>query len=82
MRCKECLEFIADYTTGTLPENQRIAFNGHLANCPDCVAYIEGYEQSVKLSHACCCHQEEIETIEIPEQLVIAIIRARLGELG
>ena len=37
-------EFLMSYVRGELPAAARARFDGHLAECPSCVAYLSTYE--------------------------------------
>ena len=73
MTCRDVIEFLSDYYEGALPESERALFDAHLAECPDCVAYLKAYEQTVRLEkHAC-----DEPPGEMPASLVQAIMAAR-----
>jgi anti-sigma factor RsiW len=70
--CRDVIEFLMDYCDGELPDGERALFEAHLANCPDCVAYLKSYEETVRLE------REAFEPPgEMPEGLVRAILAAR-----
>jgi anti-sigma factor RsiW len=77
MICREVVEFLADYVSGELQREQRLAFEEHLEACPECVAYVEGYKETVKLGKAAFSHADESVPDEVPEELVQAILTAR-----
>jgi anti-sigma factor RsiW len=74
MTCQELSELLMDYLDGRVPEPVRLRFEEHLEECPDCVAYLATYEQTIRLS-------KEAWTAgtlpEIPEELVRAVLAAR-----
>ena len=73
MTCRDVIEFLSDYYEGALPEAERALFDAHLAQCPDCMAYLSTYEATIRLEkHAC---QETPG--EIPAGLMRAILAAR-----
>jgi predicted anti-sigma-YlaC factor YlaD len=39
--CQELAEFVTDYIEGVLPPAQRVNFDLHIADCPDCRNYVE-----------------------------------------
>ncbi len=45
--CRELADFLDDYVDGTLPADQRAVFDRHMSVCPECVAYLESYRQTV-----------------------------------
>lgn len=73
MNCRTFIEFMLEYFADALSPEERAAFEAHLGECPECVAYLQQYEQTVKLGKAACCHEDE----PIPEDLVRAILAAR-----
>jgi len=75
--CRELTEFLDDYLSGVLPEEERQAFNHHLAQCPSCVAYMKTYETSVRLGKAVLGRSEEPLPGDLPEDLVRAILAIR-----
>ena len=74
MTCREVSEFLADYLSAELSPPSRRTFEDHLAECPDCRAYLESYKATVELGKAAFA---EDESAAVPEQLVQAILRAR-----
>ncbi len=70
--CREVIGFLDDYFGATLdPERQR-RFEGHLAECPSCAAYLATYRTTVALARATAAEAEAL-----PEELVRAILAAR-----
>jgi anti-sigma factor RsiW len=39
--CREFVELVTDYLEGALPDNDRVRFEAHLAECDGCSAYLE-----------------------------------------
>jgi anti-sigma factor RsiW len=74
--CRELVEFLDDYLADELPCEERTAFEGHLQVCPDCVAYVNGYEASIALSKSALRDSEAVSK-DVPEKLVTAILAAR-----
>jgi predicted anti-sigma-YlaC factor YlaD len=73
MTCQEVADFLMDYLNGSLAEAKRAVFEEHLAECPDCVAYLQSYEMTVKLAQA----ERDARPNEPPEDLICAILAAR-----
>lgn len=73
MTCQEIAEFLMDYLNGELPDGNRVVFEQHLGECPDCVAYLQSYQATVKL----CGQQRGTAPVDPPEELVQAILTAR-----
>jgi anti-sigma factor RsiW len=75
--CRQFVDFLDEYLSGSLSEGERAAFNTHLAVCPSCVAYMKTYQASVLLGKAVLIRSEEPVPEEVPEELVRAILAAR-----
>jgi anti-sigma factor RsiW len=76
LTCQELVEFLADYLSGELPDQHRAAFNGHLAECPPCVAYMKSYREAVRLGKLVVSDDGSVPP-DVPEALVEAILAAR-----
>ena len=77
MTCREVADFLMTYLDGELPDRQRVAFEGHLSTCPECVAYLQSYRQAVQLGKGAFADPDAPAPTEVPEELVQAILRAR-----
>lgn len=75
--CRELIDFIADYLDGTLAPESRHEFDRHLAVCPPCVAYLDGYKKTVALGRAALESSNDPATGHVPEGLLHAIRAAR-----
>jgi anti-sigma factor RsiW len=71
--CRDVIEFLMDYCDGELPDGERALFDAHLADCPDCVAYLKNYEQTVRLEKDAFAEPPG----DMPEGLIQAILAAR-----
>ena len=71
MTCRECIEFLGRYLGDELPERQRATFDAHLAECPQCIHYLDAYRRTVELAQATA------EPGLVPDDLVRAILAAR-----
>ncbi|MEO6259992.1 MAG: zf-HC2 domain-containing protein [Thermoanaerobaculia bacterium] len=69
--CREVIEFIIDYLDGELPSEDLRQFKRHLDVCPSCVAYLQNYEQTLRLA------RDSHEELDLPEGLVAAVLAAR-----
>ena len=52
MTCREFIDFLMEYLSGELSARERAEFERHLADCPDCSAYLRSYEETIKLGKA------------------------------
>ena len=77
MNCREFIDFLLDYLAGDLPPDTLALFHEHIAECPDCVAYLDSYEQTVKLVCGACRDLAETVPTEVPEDLIQAILLVR-----
>lgn len=77
MTCREFTAFLADYLAGELPESQKAAFHAHLAECPSCVAYMNTYQETIRLGRAAFRPQGRDVPEDVPEELVQAILASR-----
>jgi anti-sigma factor RsiW len=75
LTCRELTEFLADYFAGELGPDGRSLFEGHLADCPDCVAYLRSYAETMRLAKD--AYGDEPVPAGVPEQLIRAILAAR-----
>jgi anti-sigma factor RsiW len=77
MTCEEIIEFLLGYLDGELAPHEQEQFEEHLAECPTCVAYLESYRATIRLTHL---SQDEVvrSTLDsMPEDLLKAILNAR-----
>jgi len=49
MTCAEFVELVTAYLEGTLPADQRAAFDAHMALCPGCERYLEQFQETIDL---------------------------------
>lgn len=77
MTCQEIADFMMDYLNGGLAEPQRAVFEEHLGECPDCVAYLQSYEMTVKVVQSTRGPTDDPHLDEMPEDLVRAVLAAR-----
>jgi uncharacterized membrane protein YphA (DoxX/SURF4 family) len=62
LRCREVSDLLAAYMDGELSPQRRHAVEFHLADCPDCWAYLGSYRQTIALG-------KDLRDVEIPAQL-------------
>jgi len=77
MTCREAIEFIAEYLDGALPVPVRTEFERHLAVCPSCEAYLDGYRRTVAMGRAAFAELQGPTGGTLPEGLVRAICAAQ-----
>lgn len=62
LRCRDVGKLLYDYVDGSLEPALRHELEQHLADCPGCLAFINTYRQTIKLS-------KELHSKEIPPEL-------------
>jgi anti-sigma factor RsiW len=77
MTCRELIEFLMAYLDNELPQEQRTVFEAHLVQCTECVAYLQEYEETVRLGKAAFADADGDAGDQVPEQLIAAILAAR-----
>jgi len=80
MTCRELTGFLSDYLDGELPAAARTTFEGHLAVCGACRAYLASFAQAVRLGRSACEPPDAEVPSDVPEDLIRAIVGARRGE--
>lgn len=71
--CRELIDFLMDYVDGSLPLDRRQEFERHLAVCPSCIAYLEGYKSAVRLGKSALAPSDEPAAPKAPDELLRAI---------
>ena len=79
MTCQQICQFLSDYLAGELEPATRAAFEAHVAACPDCRKYVDGFARTIRFAKAALVAPED-EVAQMPEDLVQAVLRAsRVG---
>ena len=81
MTCREFADFLADYMHGELRPETQAAFEHHLAQCVNCVRYLDHYRQTIALERRVFDDLSGELPDTIPEDLLAAIVAAR-GDLA
>lgn len=50
MTCRELVELLIDFVSDELPAEHRARVDHHLRLCPPCLAYLESYRATIKLT--------------------------------
>jgi anti-sigma factor RsiW len=74
--CREFTEFLMAYLAGELPADERARFDEHLAGCDDCVAYLQTYKDTVRLSAEAFADPDAAPPADVPDDLVRAVLAA------
>jgi anti-sigma factor RsiW len=77
MTCRELADFLMDYLSGDLPDLERTAFERHLSLCQNCEEYLRQYQTTVEAGRRAFAHPDDNVPVDVPEQLVLAILAAR-----
>jgi anti-sigma factor RsiW len=77
LTCREVADFLMAYEDGELSAEERREFDAHLAECPDCVAYLASYRATVALGRRAFADDDAAAAGEAPEELVEAVLAAR-----
>ena len=77
MTCREFADFMADYLSGELPPETRAQFDRHLGVCPNCVAYLSNYRDTVALGRQAFTAGDAALPGDVPDALVQAILASR-----
>jgi anti-sigma factor RsiW len=75
LTCREFVAFLSEYVEGGLDPDEAARFEAHLAACPDCVAYLESFRETIHLGRECFADDGLAE--DVPEELLAAILAAR-----
>ena len=78
MTCQEVADFLMDYLNGELSRTQHAVFEEHLGICPECVAFLQTYKIAIKAAKMACNQVHNRDVNDIPEDLVRAILDARM----
>jgi anti-sigma factor RsiW len=75
--CRELAEFLADYLSGELAPETRSQFERHLDVCPNCVAYLSNYRDTIALGRRAFAEEDASLPNEVPDDLIQAILASR-----
>ncbi len=78
LSCQDLIRFLDDYVDMTQSDKVRVAFDGHLKNCPNCVAYLKTYRDTISLARGACAEDAAAPPPDdIPEELIQIILKSR-----
>ena len=77
MTCREFADFMADYLSGDLSPETRAQFERHPNVCPNCVAYLSNYRDTVALGRQAFADDDAAVPGDVPDDLVQAILASR-----
>jgi len=77
MTCKELADFLDDYIGQTMEPSRRAIFDEHLAQCPDCRAYLSSYCSAIQLGRRAMIDPSSAAAGEVPAEIIAAVLAAR-----
>ncbi len=77
MTCREFIDFLEGYTSGTLSLKEQAIFYFHLSLCQHCARYLNSYQKTIQIGKAVLTPTEDPVPAEVPEDLIKAILAAR-----
>ncbi|TXH28465.1 MAG: hypothetical protein E6Q99_02435 [Elusimicrobia bacterium] len=83
--CQQLLDFIYGYLDGTLPAEDVVEFERHLAVCPSCIHYLDTYKQTVRISKRAlqlASADSSSHEAPLPESLVQSILSTLGTRIG
>jgi anti-sigma factor RsiW len=54
LTCQQLTDIILDYVTHEMEPALRAGFERHLERCPDCVAFLNTYQETIHATRAVC----------------------------
>ena len=73
--CRQVVDFLADYSAGTLDSLARAQLDAHLVDCVACTDYMRSYRDTIRLARA-TARNDEAAVAAMPAELVDAIVAA------
>ena len=78
MTCREFADFLLSYVDGDLAPAERAGFDAHLAVCPNCVAYLRQYLDTIAAAPLAFADED---FAQVPDELVHAILTSRQADM-
>jgi predicted anti-sigma-YlaC factor YlaD len=78
VNCREVADFLNLYFEDELSVDERSEFDRHLAECPDCRRYLDGYAKTVETIRY--TGKTKATSDSVPEDLIQAILSARTSQ--
>ncbi len=75
--CREFEDFVLDYLENELPALQRSRFERHIRLCRECRQYLQTYQRTQEISRAIYSAPDGHLPDDVPEDLIMAILKAR-----
>jgi anti-sigma factor RsiW len=74
--CRQFEDFIVSYLDGSLDEDSRQQFEGHIGASKACREYLVAYRETIVLGRRAYDDLDEIPAA-VPEDLVLAVLKVR-----
>lgn len=52
LTCQQTIGLLVDYLAGDMEATPLAAFVAHLCNCPECMAFLRTYLETIRVTHA------------------------------
>jgi anti-sigma factor RsiW len=72
LTCRDGVELLMDYLEGVLPEPLSRDIEAHVAGCPRCVAFLEGYRETPRIFRSATA-------ADVPPELAASLRRFLAG---
>ncbi len=82
MNCRELAELLIDFVSGELPPEHSGHVHEHLKCCPPCVAYLETYQITIRLTRRLPCAPLPAALEQRLRAALDAIVREQSGAGG
>lgn len=71
--CQQVIDFLLVYVDGSISASDKAAFDDHLAQCPSCVAYLDGYRKMIAMTSDSASPAAVVPSAELPSQILKAV---------
>lgn len=78
--CQQVIDFLLLYVDGSVSPRDKAAFEDHLAQCPSCVAYLDGYRKMIAMSRASADDAPVQAGEDLPSQILRAVSKTLRDE--
>lgn len=73
-RCGVWAQFVYAYAQDTLPASRKSSFDRHIAHCPRCHAFLDSYQQAIRITGALACRDIPASLKEKIDSFVVSKI--------
>ena len=74
--CREFVQLVTDYLEGGLPDEQRLRFEAHLAECDGCAGYLEDIRRLIGSLHTVPLPAPDPHTRDVLVRAFVPVCRA------